>query len=91
MREINDEGSTAHNSARARRSVAVPAQALVARYGMRARSRSCRSKWVESSCARFYARHEGPLHFDRLFIYATPTGLFTEEISSTGRLLANLS
>ncbi len=48
----------------------------------------CSFWYVEAMC-RSGQVDEARRHFDRLLTYATPTGLFSEEIGPTGRLLGN--
>ena len=47
------------------------------------------SFWYVEAMSRSGRVDEARRHFDRLLTYATPTGLFSEEIGPTGRLLGN--
>jgi GH15 family glucan-1,4-alpha-glucosidase len=47
------------------------------------------SFWYVEAMSRSGRVEEARRHFDRLLTYATPTGLFSEEIGPTGRLLGN--
>ena len=47
------------------------------------------SFWYVEALARAGRVHEARLQFERLLTYATPTGLFSEEIGPDGRLLGN--
>ena len=47
------------------------------------------SFWFVEALARAGRVDEARRHFDRLLIYASPTGLFSEEIGPNGRLLGN--
>ncbi len=47
------------------------------------------SFWYIEALSRAGRVDEARMHFDRLLTYATPTGLFSEEIGPHGRLLGN--
>ncbi len=47
------------------------------------------SFWYVEALSRAGRVNEARMHFDRLLTYATPTGLFSEEIGPNGRLLGN--
>ncbi|MDW3213847.1 MAG: glycoside hydrolase family 15 protein [Ilumatobacteraceae bacterium] len=47
------------------------------------------SFWYVEAMSRSGRVEEARRHFDRLLTYATPTGLFSEEIGPNGRLLGN--